>query len=641
MIKLENLNDYLINKINTIKNLFINNTNMYSIISKNIKNSLQVSLIYLIFVLGLFQLINILLNYTYLILIIYNLISLLMSIICIISIFTWLNLIYGIHLNESKIYLIFLTCFISEFMIQFIKYNNFTSRNLYTNNFVSTSSNNSLTFQMEFNSNSNSIEVMIENAQHVVIISILCVLIFLYTNLNKRQYIYIILVICLTRFYGSIYLSKFIPNSTCSYFTYICALLGVLFSKYVEEYLASLNNKLKATNSTTNNNNNNTNIQLTNSNAILSNKKNSCNGFLNINTAYSNLNISKSSNTSTNNLSKTRRKLTGGSSSSGSNSTLVFKRRTSLPTIPTKNNDKYSSSSTECLLAKEIKSIADEALGHSGHDLSITNLINALKSIQNLILQSNSITNNRFNFLKSNNKLSNGYTHSPSTSKTLQYSSSKMHDNVANDNDEAGETGPELNSYSADEDEECKYPTLVYLNDSKSSTKHKLRKSLPAQFYKRMSQLTWSTTTSANGLPVVEACPSRQRSLSLKGPTFTPHLPHSLPAQTYHKSNECVCQANDGIKVRQEEAHDEFLSKQTDENRNSYDDEDEDNAIMSSNIASNQNRTSDYDSGESPNSSDYNSDTDKLQLKVIFSFFYENWVLKNYFYELFKKMIKI
>jgi hypothetical protein len=426
-----------------------------------------------------------------------------------------------------------------------------------------------------------------------------------------------------------------------------------LFSKYVEEYLAGLNNKLKAANSTTNNTN--TNIQLTNSNAIYSNKKNSCNGFLNINTntAYSNLNISKSSNTSTNNLSKTRRKLTGGSSSSGSNSTLVFKRRTSLPTIPTKSNDKYSSSSTECLLAKEIKSIADEALGHSGHDLSITNLINALKSIQNLILQSNSITNNRFNFLKSNNKLSNGYTHSPnstSSSKTLQqYSSSKMqsHGDVANDNDEAGETGPELNSYSADEDEECKYPTLVYLNDAKSSsTKHKLRKSLPAQFYKRMSQLTWSTTTSANGLPVVEACPSRQRSLSLKGPTFTPHLPHSLPAQTYHKSNECVCQANacsDGIKIRQEEAHDEFLSssKQTDErvsNRNSYDDEDEDNAIMSNNIASNQNRTSDYDSGESPNSSDYNSDTDKLQLKVIFSFFvYENWVFKMIFVNCLKK----
>lgn len=50
-------------------------------------------------------------------------------------------------------------------------------------------------------------------------------------------------------------------------------------------------------------------------------------------------------------------------------------------------------------------------------------------------------------------------------------------------------------------------------------------------------------------------------------------------------------------------------------------DEDEDNiGISNTSNSSCQTKTSDYESGESPTNSDYNSDTDKLQLKVINSF---------------------
>ncbi len=48
-----------------------------------------------------------------------------------------------------------------------------------------------------------------------------------------------------------------------------------------------------------------------------------------------------------------------------------------------------------------------------------------------------------------------------------------------------------------------------------------------------------------------------------------------------------------------------------------HDDEYEENTILNSKLL-NLSKTSDYDSGESPNSSDYSSDTDKLQLKEQF-----------------------
>lgn len=52
---------------------------------------------------------------------------------------------------------------------------------------------------------------------------------------------------------------------------------------------------------------------------------------------------------------------------------------------------------------------------------------------------------------------------------------------------------------------------------------------------------------------------------------------------------------------------------------NNFYDEDEEpttSSSLNSNVSS-QNKTSDYESGESPTNSDYNSDTDKLQLKVL------------------------
>ena len=351
------------------------------------------------------------------------------------------------------------------------------------------------------------------------------------------------------------------------------------------------------------------------------------------------------------------------------------------------------------MLIREIKYVTDESLNVC--DLSITSLTNTLKNIQHLILRSNSISScntlsNIGNSRKNSNLLSpnnsnsatntNTTSHStrantngtfsknpfiPSITKGLLYKNNvfcananhgqflpngDFNPNESYFNQYIDGNGGELNSYSADEDEENK------LSAYEHSNKHKLRKSLPAQIFRRIpaplqqqqqqqqQHPVWSTTTSATGLPIVEQMPSRQRSLSLKGPTFSnsshnqflefkvqkpADLPYSVQSQAYVSSSRNsggdLSDTDSSSKTKAAVYHSKDKIATLDEGdlnnsspanqNNSYDDEDEDantNASsIASNVSSNQNKiTSDYDSGESPNSSDYNSDTDKLHLQV-------------------------
>lgn len=310
------------------------------------------------------------------------------------------------------------------------------------------------------------------------------------------------------------------------------------------------------------------------------------------------------------------------------------------------------------MLIREIKYVTDESLNVC--DLSISMLTNTLKNIQNLILRSNSISScntltvnnsrknsnhlspgSNSNRLSINgtltpksansftlpNTLSKGFLYKTNTNGILNSNqNTDFHtDNFMNQYMNTNEVIRDSNSYSADEDEENKLTAYEHSN------KHKLRKSLPSQIIRRLPPQhppVWSTTTSATGLPIVEPMPSRQRSLSLKGPTFSnsplfefksqkpSETLYSIQSQKLENNQVKLKTMSQALKIDNEEI-DTTLDRSYDE------DEDETNntTTMNINISPNQNKiTSDYDSGESPNSSDYNSDTDKLHLQVKISF---------------------
>ena len=320
---------YTSEKYNFYANMFVKNL-----------TPLQQGLAYALVILSLMQCVNLLINYTFLLIILYNLLSLLMTIFCIFSIFTWLHLYAGpyLNLNETHVYLIFLTCFISEFFIQFFTFN--LKTHLQTTSATTTSSFPSSTTTTTSSVNgdeASKFTFMVESFQQVVIISVTCSFTFFCSNIRQSQYASLVLVICLTRFYGTVYLSFLLPLHVCPYLTYFCALSGILFSKYVE---ATFNMSIinSTTSSCSNSNNNNNTQKSTGINNKTDGKSQRANYFCSRCNANLSL-LSKSVNMSTSNLNKSnRRKLTSSSISSNSNSTLVFKRRSSLPTIPIIND---------------------------------------------------------------------------------------------------------------------------------------------------------------------------------------------------------------------------------------------------------------------------------------------------------------
>lgn len=156
----------------------------------------------------------------------------------------------------------------------------------------------------------------------------------------------------------------------------------------------------------------------------------------------------------------------------------------------------------------------------------------------------------------------------------------------------------EINSLSGEED--CQ---------ESNHSKTKLRRSLPLPSQKRF--LGYSTTTSATGLPI-DLPPSRQRSISV-----------------VCCSNNCESNRIEKIIFKIFFLDEKLLNNLLSANETIHDPKKQiltpkiifdDEIITNSPDSSNQVKTSDYESGESPTNSDYNSDTDKLNLKVIKSF---------------------
>lgn len=305
-------------------------------------------------------------------------------------------------------------------------------------------------------------------------------------------------------------------------------------------------------------------------------------------------------------------------------------------------------------MLNDIQRIVDEMLDNE--DFSVNNLIHSIKTIKNLINHSNllckfvkpnSYKSQNQNSINHESLLNNANSSKVNIIKfTSNTSSASKYYKIYNDSNSIlnENVNAELNnSYSADEDEENKYHSFFYSNKNNnyqtsnkystditnnSKSKNNYRRSLPAHFFRRMSTLPWSTTTSATGLPIEIPSSSRQRSFSLRHPIVYNH------AGPYYnlKGKDVICKSellND----------DKLASSSTNPNesqatsslplyndqlglvKNRFYDEDEENTTgssVNSNISCNQNnKTSDYESGESPTNSDYNSDTDKLQLKVI------------------------
>ncbi|RNA15771.1 cGMP-inhibited 3 -5 -cyclic phosphodiesterase A [Brachionus plicatilis] len=481
-----------------------------------------------------------------------NLTRLFMTVFCIFSFYTWLNLIFGhkIDLNDKKIFILFLIGIISEFCIQVFMFH------------VSTSEAD-LAIASTF----------LSNIRIVVIVSLFCTLISYYLNysLTKENVIYILLISS-TRFFGSVYLSDTIPSSICSYFIYLCALGGILFSFFIKNSLM-INDNLNLCNiqisftKKCHDNWNSLNCRLSNGVLkhaskrdekciLLKNDTDSSNLENNVSDASFNENLLKSN--------RTRRKL--------SNSSLLNKRRTSLPTsIGQFKSDKENSRGSQSSLITEVERIVDCCLENS----DTATIESYSKCMERIKIMINRPLNKLFDQKKQtleaklNKSLNTKLSSNKFSSEITGFKSEQYLNDLKKVN--------EINSLSVEED--CQ---------ESNHSKTKLRRSLPLPSQKRF--LGYSTTTSATGLPI-DLPPSRQRSISVV-----------CCSNNYEKLLNNLLSAN-------ETSHDP--KKQILTPKIIFDDD----IITNSPDSSNQVKTSDYESGESPTNSDYNSDTDKLNLK--------------------------
>ena len=298
--------------------------------------------------------------------------------------------------------------------------------------------------------------------------------------------------------------------------------------------------------------------------------------------------------------------------------------------------------------------------------LSILNLVKGYKSIQSRLNQVNLLT------FSSNKPFKNGLINGKINH--------RINNELSNEKFDENDNYDELNSYSADEDEETRLNLIndnggLFLhNESKQSSSQRKNKNransnntinVPVQFltssynkHRNSQILTWSTTTSANGYPNIELLQSsKQRSLSLRGSNLQINN-HSLInfnsvdnklnqkySNNINNNNTNNAKSNDDFKefsinfnkfFNQSDSKSSsktndlnsnhiHLENQNDLTKPSYEDKNIQNGNASTNCNNSNNnkiniskaaKTSDYDSCESPNSSDYNSDTDKLLLKV-------------------------
>lgn len=273
-----------------------------------------------------------------------DLVKVVFTLLSVFSLFAWWHMLYGKTWSDASIFILFLSCFMSEFLVQLAGNNDKSNiQSTYkkaTNKTVSNTNNNDNNHQQQQHKNSsysNVIYLSSDLAQYVFIL-VVCTLTNSLLNSKLIKNFLFVFSLCVARFCGSIYLFDIIPLSVNAYFTYLCAFSGVLFSHYLHKFLNEFNSTYYNSNNKYNNNNNNNVINHNTANTITNNNNNHKNkprieinnldddSFkmtpINNHKYYTSL---KASNNSS--CNKVRRK---------NSSFESFKRRTSLPTIPLK-----------------------------------------------------------------------------------------------------------------------------------------------------------------------------------------------------------------------------------------------------------------------------------------------------------------
>ena len=202
----------------------------------------QLDLVYALFILAILQAIQMLLNFNYFHLLIYNLIRLFMTIFCIVSFYTFIHLMYGkqFNLNDKNVYFMFATCFCGEFFTQFLVFNT-PNDGIDTSTHVASTESiffcaDQTRFSIEPLSSKNNID---STAQHIIVVAVIFAATSYYTNNSFRKNLWLCAAISLTRFYGSVAFAATLPVSFCVYLTYVCSLTGVFFSFYLNHLLSS------------------------------------------------------------------------------------------------------------------------------------------------------------------------------------------------------------------------------------------------------------------------------------------------------------------------------------------------------------------------------------------------------------------
>lgn len=190
----------------------------------------QQGILYAIMTLVSIKVVHVILNFSSFLFVFYNLIHLFMTTFALIALYACFNLVFGnSQMNDKRTVFLFITCFISEFFIQFTAYNlsiNQTSTTTKNGEFVE--------YQLR-RINTPTTQFLVESINHVIIIASIFTLASIYLNLKLSEKFLTILLVCLTRFYGTVYLSNVIPAAICSYYTYLCAFIGILISNYIQE----------------------------------------------------------------------------------------------------------------------------------------------------------------------------------------------------------------------------------------------------------------------------------------------------------------------------------------------------------------------------------------------------------------------
>lgn len=272
------------NKINTFFEQFkhnLNNLNQFQIgVLSALLTLISMQFVYTVFIIN-----------SSFILFVFDLLQLVLITFSIFSFYTWFTIIYGRKWSDTSIYLLFLSCFLSEFMIQ-----------IFTND----KSNQKVSARSIDLKHSNIVYLSTSLAQSIFI-SLICTMANFFLNSKISNNFLFILTLCVTRLFGSIYLSNIIPLALNAYFSYLCALSGVLFSHFIIKLVNDLNNQ----------------IRLEINDEIINQKISENYLFKTTPNTHTAINNTKQI--------KTRRKFC-------SNSFDSFKRRTSLPSIPLKSD---------------------------------------------------------------------------------------------------------------------------------------------------------------------------------------------------------------------------------------------------------------------------------------------------------------